>query len=189
MKINLAKKTILLIFAFALADFLVVSFLFLPALDRIKESSQAISLAKTRLAEAKSGIAVIEQGAQKYQFRLGEIKNIENVFLSPTAPVEFISFLEGLSLKNNLTIEISPLAEAAAKNKKQIEPLPALSFNVVVKGMPTDCLVFLNELENSPYLLEIKETRMEKEAKPYSSGEEREAGKVNQMLNVRVLTK
>lgn len=93
-----------------------------------------------------------------YSFYQTILKKIENSFVNQEAPIDFIKFLEKEAENLNLSKEISPL------NIPQRETdiwLP-VAFSVTLGGPFSDCLKFLERLEQSHWLIEISQLNIKR---------------------------
>jgi hypothetical protein len=77
-------------------------------------------------------------------------KKFENFFIEQDAPIEFFEFLENKAKHCSLSIEISSssVEESEEKNKY-------LNLQIKLKGNEQNFLRFLEQIENSDYLIEV----------------------------------
>lgn len=119
----------------------------------VKNSSEAFSLEKEKIAslsEEKENRKKMEGLYENYQ---SDLDKIEKVFIDPEVPIEFISFLEKTAGDSQVQIKIISMAKRTDKK----DDWSNLLFQISVTGSFSDFSKFLEKLENSPYLIETLE--------------------------------
>ena len=111
--------------------------------DLISLNGELISLQKET-----ENLNELEKIYQNYQPNLFKI---DELFIDPETPIDFINFLEKNAQLSQLKIEIS----LAPKKEIKTDPWPSLFFKVPTYGSLPNFLRFLEKMENSPYLIEI----------------------------------
>lgn len=86
-------------------------------------------------------------------------ERIDNLFIDLLVPVDFIRFLENLAEFHYLDINISP----ATSDKSNKDQWQSLVFQITNRGSFPDFLRFLEKLENSPYLIEVRNLNIARE--------------------------
>ena len=174
------KKIYLSIAMFGIISTLLVVFVMWPLFKEIKAISQNLFLKKNKivyLSEERENIKKIENLYKTYQ---SDLDRIENLFVDPEVPIEFIGFLEKSATDSQIKLEISSMTRAAAKGeneataslttravarggdeqssattkKTEQEPWQSLSAQLLVTGSFSNFSKFLHKLENGPYLIE-----------------------------------
>ena len=144
---------------------LIVVFVLVPFFQKISINSKELTSQKENLAVLEAKAANLERFKNLYSGLREILEKIDDLFVNAEVPVEFIGFLEDTSSKSNLTIKIVPSTQ-----KAEGDHWPSLSFQMTNKGSFDAFLKFLEKLENSPYLMEIKNVNVsnlpEKEALP-----------------------
>ena len=174
------KKIYLSIAMFGIISTLLVVFVMWPLFKEIKAISQNLFLKKNKivyLSEERENLQKIENLYKTYQ---SDLDRIENLFVDPEVPIEFIGFLEKSATDSQIKLEISSMTRAAAKGeneataslttraaarggdeqssattkKTEQEPWQSLSAQLLVTGSFSNFSKFLHKLENGPYLIE-----------------------------------
>jgi len=182
------KKIYLSIAMFGIISTLLVVFVILPLFKEIKAISQNLFLKKNKivyLSEERENIKKIENLYKTYQW---DLDRIENLFVNPEIPIEFIGFLEKTATDSQIKLEISSMTRAAAKGgdeasaslttraaarggdeqssaitkKTEQEPWQSLSAQLLVTGSFSNFSKFLHKLENGPYLIEVLDLNTKK---------------------------
>ncbi len=176
------KKNYLSIAVFGIISTLFAVFVVLPLFKEIKAVSQNLFLKKNKivyLSEERENLQKIENLYKTYQ---SDLERIENLFVDPEVPIEFIGFLEKTAVSSQIKLEISSMTRAAAKGgdeasaslttraaarggdeqssattkKTEKEELwQSLSAQLLITGSFSNFSKFLRKLENGPYLIEI----------------------------------
>ena len=182
------KKIYLSIAMFGIISTLLVVFVMWPLFKEIKAISQNLFLKKNKivyLSEERENIKKIENLYKTYQ---SDLDRIENLFVDPEVPIEFIGFLEKSATDSQIKLEISSMTRAAAKGeneataslttraaakggdeqssattkKTEQEPWQSLSAQLLVTGSFSNFSKFLHKLENGPYLIEVLDLNTKK---------------------------
>ncbi len=128
----------------------------------IQKSSEELISQKKELILFEQKEESLENLKEKYKVHRQNLEKINNFFVDPALPIEFIKFLEKSALDSQATIEVSLAKEIA-------EPEPALSFNASLSCSFSNLLKFIDKLENGPYFIEITNLNIRK-LPPESSG-------------------
>ena len=143
---------------------LMVVFILVPFFQKISINSKELTSQKENLAVLEAKAANLERFKNLYSGLREILEKIDDLFVNAEVPVEFIGFLEDISSESNLAIKIVPSGEERGGY------WPSLSFQMTGTGSFDDLLKFLEKLENSPYLIEVKNVSVgalpEKEALP-----------------------
>lgn len=145
------KKIYLSSFIFGLFVILLIIFSIYPLFKEVKKNSENLLLQKKKLILfeiEKENIKELEKNFKNYQ---ADLTRIENLFITPEVPIEFINFLETISKDSKIELEISSIVKETGKEASW----PSLSFQLSAIGSFPNFLKFLKKLENSPYLIEI----------------------------------
>jgi len=145
------KKNYLSIAVFGIISTLFAVFVILPLFKEIKAISQNLFLKKNKivyLSEERENLQKIENLYKTYQ---SDLERIENLFVDPEVPIEFIGFLEKTAVSSQIKLEISSMTKKTEKE----EPWQSLSVQLLITGSFSNFSKFLYKLENGPYLIEI----------------------------------
>ena len=144
---------------------LMVVFILIPFLREISINSKKLISQKENLAVLEAKAANLERFKNLYSGLKKILEEIDGLFVNVEVPVEFIGFLEDTSSESNLTIKIVPSTQETKGDYWQ-----SISFQITNTGSFDNFLEFLEKLENSPYLIEVKNVNVsnlpEKEALP-----------------------
>jgi Tfp pilus assembly protein PilO len=172
---TITKKIHLSIAIFIILIILIAVFAIFPLFRGIKNNSQELISQKESLAAQEAKITNLERFKILYNQLEEILEKIDDLFVDSEVPVGFISFLETTSENCQLKIEISPAS--APKNKKEL--WPSLTFQIKTTGTFPNFLKFLEKLEASPYLIEIKNINVGR----------LEGGEVKANFSLKVFTK
>ena len=126
------KKIYLSIAMFGIISTLLVVFVMWPLFKEIKAISQNLFLKKNKivyLSEERENLQKIENLYKTYQ---SDLDRIENLFVDPEVPIEFIGFLEKSATDSQIKLEISSMTRAAAKGEN--EATASLTTRAAAKG-------------------------------------------------------
>lgn len=146
------QKINLTIVGFSLLALLIVVFLVFPFFQNIQETSRAIKSQKEKYLALESQIQGLEQFKVLYQDLAVFLAKVDRLFVDAEVPVDFITFLEEKAAESSLTISISP----STAGRGTVADWSSLRFQMNLKGSFTNVVKFLEKLENSPYLIEIR---------------------------------
>ena len=144
------KKIYLSIIIFGILSILLIVFIIRPLFGEIRIASQNFSLGKNKivyLSEERENLQNIGKSYKTYQ---PDLDRIENLFVNPTIPIEFINFLEKTATDSQVKLEISSMT----KNIEKKDTWPSLSLQLSVRGSFFNLSKFLDKLENTNYLIE-----------------------------------
>jgi len=185
---TLKNKINLFLVIFGTISICLIAFIIYPFFSEIKKNSEDLIFKKQRLLSLEAKIGNLGQLQNLWQGIEPDIKKIDQLFIDPDVPVEFINFLEITSRDCDVSTKISPGLPTHAKK----DPWPSLTFQITLVGSSPNFLKFLEKLEASPYLIEIKNlnerrlTEKELESKRF---EKFSLGDVETTLSLKVYTK
>jgi hypothetical protein len=131
---------------------LVNVFIVYPILEEIKNNSHWLISEKDRFLTLNKKIDSLKNLDVSYNDREGTLKQIDNLFIDSEVPVDFINFLETTGKQSSVSVEIAPFS--VGKNNENSWPF--LNFQLTVSGPFPYFMMFLEKIENSPYLIEIQ---------------------------------
>jgi len=138
---------------------ILVNFYLIPSIRDLKEYCQRLAFQDKTQKFLEFRIEDFKNFQKKYPFYQPLLKKMENSFIDTETPIEFIDFLEQEAQKANISIYISPFSKVkTARN----DFWKVINFKLTVKGDFSNCLKFLEKLEQSFWLIEITEVRVEK---------------------------
>jgi len=171
-----AQKTNFSIIGLVVVTLLIVAFFVFPLLKKIQATSNEIKSQKEKYITLENQIKELEEFKMLYQDLAVFLEKIDQLFVDPEVPVDFIGFLEKKAAESYLTITISP----STPGKGAQDYWPSLGFHVSSKGYFPNFMKFLEKLESSPYLIEIRSLNVNQAA---------EADRINTNLIIKVYTK
>lgn len=178
------RKIYISIIIFGILSIFLIAFCIFPLFKEIKNNSKEFILEKEKmilLAQEKENLKKLEDFYNTYQ---SDFNKIENLFIDPETPIEFINFLEQTASTSQSRLEISSMTKKIEKE----DPWPSLSFQFSVSGTFPNFLKFLRKLETGPYLIEFIDLNItklsEKEIKPEES-----LTNIRATLSIKVFTR
>lgn len=145
------KKIYLSTAIFGTLSILLLVFIVFPLFKGIKETSRIFLSEREKTASLVKEGEGLEKMKDFYRNYQSDFERIENVFIDPEVPVEFISFLENNANVSQTKLDILSMAKKSEKG----DPWPSLSLQLSVIGSFPNFLEFLEKLEQGPYPVEI----------------------------------
>lgn len=140
--------TILIIFGIV---FLLLIFLIIfPLFNKIKQESDNLIAQKRMLAEFNNRAENLKNFQATYQTYQANLEKIDQLFINPEEPINFIEFLEKEASDSQLSIKISSLSLKEVKG----DFWSSMNFKLALVGSFSHFLEFLNKLETSFYLID-----------------------------------
>ncbi len=145
------KIIVALILGIAISSFILV--VILQSLKDVQANSKNLLSQKKELVLLENKIKDLQGFKEEYKTKKTELEKINNLFVDPENPVDFIIFLNFLrktAADSEIEISISNPSQKGGK-----EPWSSLVFQISGKGKFINTIKFLEKLKNSPYLLDI----------------------------------
>ncbi|OGZ35314.1 MAG: hypothetical protein A3A94_02470 [Candidatus Portnoybacteria bacterium RIFCSPLOWO2_01_FULL_43_11] len=159
---------------------IIVYFLILPLVNKIKTASQKYLSNQEALLKLEKRGMIITSLRKSYQEKETDLAKIKEVFLAPEKTVGFISNLENIAVRTENKFEIQT---AEPLVKKEREEFPSLNFRISLEGSFNNLLKFIAHLENSPYppyrLISLEDLTIKK----------LKAGEVQSNFNIKIYTR
>ena len=133
------------------AGIILAVFISFTLFTEIQSSSQNFILQRKALANLEANFENQKNLKNVFQDYKLNFEKIENFFIEPDAPIEFFEFLEARAEHCSLTIEISSLPAKESKEKKS----KYLNLQMKMQGSQQNFMKFLEQIENSQYLIEV----------------------------------
>jgi len=175
------KKIAIAFIGSALILCLFFFFLIYPIFKRIQTRSIELILAEAEFQDAISRTEEISFWRQRYSEINAHFQILKSVFVDSNFPVDFIKFIEGLSEKSGVEVQISLITSASKKEGEA----PCMRLGIIIKGDTANCLAFLDKLENSAYLVSIEHLKLFKSEGSYQADGE---GKTELRMTIKALT-
>lgn len=152
------RKTQIISLCFFVVFLLAFVFGVLPLLKKLKNSSERLAFKKATLELLRTHVATVQDFQNSTSVYQQDLEKINSSFIDVSAPIEFIEFLEARAAAAGLQITVSPRAVAAAEG----DPWLSTGFDIVLGGTSGDCLKFLEQTEQSHWLIEIIQFNVER---------------------------
>ncbi|MCX6718589.1 MAG: hypothetical protein NTY81_03260 [Candidatus Staskawiczbacteria bacterium] len=161
MKTN--NKNYIILSVFAVIALLLIVFLIFPPFSEIERNSKALISAKKDMAGLDAQINEVENFKKNYENYEPNLKKIDQLFVDPANPVDFIKFLEDAASASQITSQISmpPYSqnsqqEPTSSKKSKPKVMDSIIFQFSSKGSFSGALNFAKKIESGPYLIEIE---------------------------------
>jgi hypothetical protein len=118
----------------------------------IKKNSEDFLRIKKEISIVQAKIENIESFKNTYLFLKPDLEKISNLFVDPEVPIEFIKFLESTASSSGVSIKVSLISSKTIIE----EPWSFLEFQLNLTGSMPNIFKFLNRIETTNYLIEIK---------------------------------
>ncbi len=148
------KKIPKIIFIFSLICLALIIFGVWPLIEEIKKNSKDLISAKNDIANFDVQFSEIENFKNNYENYKINLEKIDQLFINPANPVDFIKFLEDVALKNEIDLQIAmpPITTSEIQSTENF-----IIFRLSLKGNFSDILLFINKIEFGPYLIQVKD--------------------------------
>jgi hypothetical protein len=148
---KIKKQTNILIGVFLISAILISLFVISPTLKKIQNGSRNMVSEKNQSLELDERIASLERFKVVYKSLQEILYRIDALFVRAELPVDFIDFLERTARNCSLDIDISPISS----DKRPNDLWPSIGFQVISSGSFPELQLFLEKIENSPFLVEV----------------------------------
>lgn len=154
---------------FTIAILFLVMFFVLPLLREIEKNSKDLISAKNNVAVLAEQTNETENFKKNYETYAPNLEKIDQLFVDPNNPVDFIKFLEDTASTSQITSQIS--LQPSPQDSQQ--SLKGASQNFIIfrfasKGGFSEVLNFLKKIEAGPYLVEIENLTIQNSEVPVS---------------------
>lgn len=175
-KINIS----LVIFTLIVAALIV--FFIRPLLIKIKTNSEELLSEKNNAAALEIQAKEIENFGKNYPLYKPNLEKIEQLFIDPKNPVDFIKFLEKTASDSQITSKISLLPPPKKGDQNFV------AFQFFSSGDFSKMLEFSEKLETGPYLIEIKNLTI-KSSTEKNTSKNYSPGKVDAIFLIKTFIK
>jgi hypothetical protein len=141
--------TTLLIFTL-LFLFLIVFFIW-QITKEIKKNSEDLISARNNIVDLEAQINETNNFENNYETYKPDLEKIDQLFVDPNNPVDFIKFLENTASNSQITSQISLPALSPNSSSQQF-----ITLRFISKGNFSNVLNFTKEIELGPYPIEIE---------------------------------
>jgi hypothetical protein len=177
---TIEKKINISIIVFLGLIVLINVFVVYPLLKQINNDSQWLVSEKSRFLTLNKKIDDLKKFDDLYKDRGEMLKQIDDLFIDSEVPVDFIDFLEKTGSQSSVSIDIAPFSAGKSDNYSW----SFLNFQVTINGSFPSFLLFLEKIENSPYLIEIQSLTVSQPAEAKQA-----PGSIKALLSFRAFSK
>lgn len=135
-----------------------VIFAVFPLSNMLKNSSQNLVRQRDTLNLFQEQLSSLEDFQRKHSLYQEYLARIENSFVDPGSPINFMEFLETQAARANLQIQKSPSLPSFTAD----DPWLSTGLEILLGGSFENCLRFLERLQHSPWLIEISQLEIER---------------------------
>ena len=146
------RKTIIISAFFGIVTLFLVAFVFI-LLNGIDKSAQELKTIKEDLVSVEKKRENLDKIKEKYSQWGPDLDKIDNLFVNSDEPLDLIKFWEETAESSGLLIDISSISSQIIETDSLSR---SLNFQVSLSGSFPNFSKFLNKIENSPYLTEIR---------------------------------
>ncbi|MFH1036757.1 MAG: hypothetical protein V1756_01650 [Patescibacteria group bacterium] len=147
-----------------------------PAFKLIQKNSGEFSSQRSLMILMENEMESLELIRENYQDYAPNLEKIDSLFINREAPIEFIRFLEKIASDNSVSIAITPSMAEESVGQSWSE----MYFQLSASGSSLHFLRFLDKLQNSIHLIEIKSISVQSKEVP---------GDIDASLTIKVLAK
>lgn len=187
MNISPKRKILVSIIIFLGINLSLIFFVIYPLFKEIQKSSEDFISKKIELSSLEKQIKSLEEFRKFYQKNQQEIEKINQLFINPEIPVDFISFLEKISQDSKISIKISSPSFSGSEKASW----PSLQFQISAIGSFSNFSKFLEKIETAHYLIEIKNLTITRLSETEITTKEKEGfslGDIKATLLIKVYT-
>ena len=168
---NINKKIYINSLIFALVSLFLIIFCVGPLLKEIKKNSKDLISARNNIVILNN--QTIETGSfeKDYETYKSNLGKIDQLFIDPDNPVNFIKFLEDTAADSQITSKTSLLTSYQdSQNASKGTPQNFIIFQFSSKGEFSKVSDFLKKIETGPYLIEIESLTIQNSETDSKSG-------------------
>ena len=173
------KKTYSTLAIFIIISLFLVVLVIWPILNGIKRNSVDLISAKNSIATLEARVAATNNFKKSYADYKTNLDKIDQLFVSPDNPVDFIKFLEDTASDCDITSQVSP--SFSKDYQKSAQNFVTFQMNSI--GSFSGLLEFSKEIESGPYMLEIESLTIQ------DSGGTSKVEKFSASFAIKVFTK
>lgn len=146
---------------FALASLLLLIFFIWPTSKEIEQNSQDLISAKNDIVTLDAQIAETNAFKKNYGNYKPNLDKLDQLFIDPNNPVDFIKFLEDTASVSQITSQISlpPFSQNSQQAAQNF-----ILFQFASKGSFSGVLDFAKKVEAGPYLIELENLTIQNSA-------------------------
>ena len=147
------NKIYIILSIFASASLILAVFFIWPVLEEIGNNSKDLISEKNNLVTLAAQNNETDNFRKNYETYRPNLEKIDQLFIDPTNPVDFIKFLEDTATSSQITSQISlqPIPQGLHQSSQNF-----IIFQFSSDGSFSEMLNFAEKIEAGPYLIEIE---------------------------------
>lgn len=145
------QKIYVALASIALLTTLLTVFVIYPFFLDIQKNSEELLQEKEKIIFLSQEAKGREKIEALYRAHQQDFSAIEKFFIDPEVPLDLINFLEETASTSNAQLAISSVTKNVAKK----DPWSSLLLQLSLSATTPDFLQFLEQVETSPYLIEV----------------------------------
>ncbi|MDD5433524.1 MAG: hypothetical protein PHE77_02615 [Candidatus Pacebacteria bacterium] len=157
-----------------------------PLVSDFSKNSENLSNRKKDLFFLEQQISALQDFQNNSAFYQPSVQKLNSSFVSQEAPIEFIEFLEEEAQKQQLDISISSVKDESEEKGTRF----TMAFQVSLSGDFPEVLIFLQRIEQSPWLLKIDQASVQRvgEKEKLYNAKSAQAGQVVLVLSFKTFS-
>lgn len=144
---------------FTLVSLFLIIFCIWPLFKGIEKNSEDLILTKNNIVAFNAQVVQTGNFNKNYEVYRPNLERIDQLFVDPSNPVDFIKFLEKTATDYQIT---SQIAMPASNTENQ----NFITFQFFSKGNFSEVLNFSKKIETGPYLIEIENLTIQDSENP-----------------------
>ncbi len=184
---NSKNKIYIISITFGLITLILIVLFIYPLFKSIKNNSQELFSAKRELILLKNQIREIENFEVIYEDYQPNLARIDQLFIDPENPADFIQSLEKMAFDSGISMEIFPLI--LSKEESETELWLSVTSQLSSNSSFPNFLRFLEKLETTPYLLEVQNLVLRRLNERELGKEEYSLGDIKAICLIKVFAK
>lgn len=183
---NSNRKISTTIFIFSIMLLALIIFGVWPLVEGIVKDSSDLISTKNKISTFNVQVTKVEYFENNYENYRSNLEKINQLFIDPTDPVDFIKFLENTASEYKINMQMSlPPAPSSTEIVQDF-----IIFQLSLKGDFSDISSFINKIEFGPYLIEVEDlTIQNQENNQKEKNSKQILYKNSASLNIKVFTK
>lgn len=184
-----SNKIYIILLIFTLTSLFLVVLFVMPILQDIEKNSKDLTSAKDNIVALSAQTNETENFKNNYETYKPNLEKIDQLFVDPNNPVDFIEFLENTASSSQITSQIS-LPPSSVDSQPASQNF--IIFQFASKGSFSDVLNFAEKIETGPYLIEIENLTIqdsEESTSGHSNISRDSSRKVDGAFTIKVFTK
>src|SRR3990167_6322539 len=140
------KKNYIIILVFSLLSLSIIVFFIWPYFIEIRARSEELVLEKDQVSSLNIKINELDNFEKEYDNYLPNLQKIEQMFVDPQDPIDFIEFIEDVASDSKIILQVSP--QFSSENysvsrswKKMIWSLGEHAFSVILALILIDIII------------------------------------------------